>query len=66
MDGLHVVLITLMDDVFKSFKLILACQSFKKLHQNSKFTTRISILVKNYPPELRDWKTRFRKTYRSL
>lgn len=29
-DGLHVVLITLMDDVFKSFKLILACQSFKK------------------------------------
>ena len=40
----------------------------KKLHQNSEFTTRISIwkFVKNHPSELQDWKTRFRKTYRSL
>ena len=44
MDGLHVVLITLIDDVFKSFKLILACLSgtyFKK----SEYTTRISIFT---------------------
>ena len=55
MDGLHVVLITLIDDVFKSFKLILACLSgtcfkkSKKQNQNIQLEFQFLLQLKNHP-----------------
>ena len=68
MDGLHVVLITLIDDVFKSFKLILACLSgtcfkkSKKQNQNIQLEFQFLLQLKNHPAAGKvngyDWKSR--------